>query len=385
MSRSCSGLNARWSSVTSQCSLMIVGMPGPAVTVPIVATPPRSIADSRAARPKRAGGQERVVAQVHRRRARVAGLAGERDRVALDAEAADHGRGGLARLLQPRALLDVQLEIGGDVGQLGLAHRVEVDVVLLQRVRERDALVVLEVADRVGVERARRGGGAEQAAPEARALLVGPVDQLQRDRGRLALVRAQHLDRGQQAEAAVEPAAVRHGVDVRADDDDLLALAGDRRPQVPGDVALDRGVGLGELAEQPLARRAPVLAPRQPARAVRPTRQLRQLVQVLERTLPVEVRHARHDRRNSGARAGFFSRMIRWRRIIGVSLALFALHTGTADGGFAVRAGRARELRQGAARGGLRGPRGDGQAGGEDAAALHAAGPDAGRACAGAR
>ena len=32
---------------------MIVGMPGSAVTVPIVATPPRSIADSRAARPKR--------------------------------------------------------------------------------------------------------------------------------------------------------------------------------------------------------------------------------------------------------------------------------------------------------------------------------------------
>ena len=38
----------------------------------------------------------------------------------------------------------------------------------------------------------------------------------------------------------------------------------------------------------------------------------------------------RDDRRNSGGRAGFLSRMIRWRRIIGVSLALFALHTGTA-------------------------------------------------------
>ena len=183
---------------------------------------------------------------------------------------------------------------------------------------QRDALGVLEVADRVGFQRAGGGGRAEQAAAEARALLVGPVDQLQRDRRRLALVRAQHLDRGQQPEAAVEPAAVRHGVDVRADDDDLLALARDRRPQVPGDVALDGRVGLGQLAEQPLARRAPVLAPREPARPVRSTRQLRQLVQVLERTLPVEVRHGRDDRRNSGGRAGFFSRMIRWRRIIGV-------------------------------------------------------------------
>ena len=167
MSRSCSGVNARWSSVTSQRSLMIVGMPGPAVTVPIVATPPRSIALSRAARPKRRGGEEGVVAQVHRGAARVAGLAGERDRVALDAEAADHGRRGLAHLLQPRALLDVQLEVGGDVRQLGLAHRVEVDAVLGERVRQRDALRVLEVANRVGVERA--GGGARSRAVSGRS------------------------------------------------------------------------------------------------------------------------------------------------------------------------------------------------------------------------
>ena len=50
-----------------------------------------------------------------------------------------------------------------------------------ERVRERDALGVLEVADGVRVERAGGGGRAEQAAAEARALLVGPVDQLQRD------------------------------------------------------------------------------------------------------------------------------------------------------------------------------------------------------------
>ena len=142
---------------------MIVGMPGSAVTVPIVATPPRSIARLARGEAEAPGGEERVVAQVHRRAAGVAGLAGERDRVALDAEAADHRRGGLARLLQARALLDVQLEVGGDVRQLGLAHRVEVDVVLLQRVRERDALVVLELAHRVGVERAGGGGRAEQA------------------------------------------------------------------------------------------------------------------------------------------------------------------------------------------------------------------------------
>ena len=134
------------------------------------------------------------------------------------------------------------------------------------------------------------------------------------------------------------------------------------------------GVGLGQLAEQPLARRAPVLAPRQPARAVRAPRQLRQLVQVLERPLPVEVRHARHDRRNSGARAGFFCRMIRWRRIIGVSVALFALHTGAADAASpyarAVLVSCDKELREAVFEGRVV----TDQARDEDAAALHAAG-----------
>ena len=154
----------------------------------------------------------------------MAGLAGERDRVALDAEAADHRRGGLARLLQARALLDVQLEVGGDVGQLGLAHRVEVDVVLLQRVRERDALVVLEVADRVGVERARRrrmsrAGERPKRAPSSSAQSIS----FSVTAGVSPLCARRTSSAAQHAEAAVEPAAVRHGVDVRADDDDLVA------------------------------------------------------------------------------------------------------------------------------------------------------------------
>ena len=245
-------------------------------------------------------GEEGVLAQVHRGRARVAGLAGEGDRVALDAEAADHGRGGLARLLQARALLDVQLQVGGDLRQLGLAHRVQVDVVLGSASGSAMPWLSLRCRTASGLERARGGGRAQQGAPEARALLVGPVDQLQRDLRRLALVRPQHLERREQAEAAVEPAAVGHRVDVRADDDDLVALARDRRPQVPGHVALHGGVGLLQLAEQPLPRRPPVLAPGQPAGPVRASRQLRQLLEVFERTFPVVGRA--YAQLTSGAR-----------------------------------------------------------------------------------
>ena len=157
---------------------------------------------------------------------------------------------------------------------------------------------VLEVAHGVGVERARRrrmsrAGSARSARPPRRPSPPLSPDQLQRHLGRLALVAAQDLERRAHAEAAVEPAAVGHGVDVRADDDDLVALARNGRPQVPGDVALDGRVGLLELAEQPFARLAPVLAPGEPVRPVGVAGQLLQLFQVLERTLPVEVRHAR--------------------------------------------------------------------------------------------
>ena len=60
---------------------------------------------------------------------------------------------------------------------------------------------------------------AEQAAAEARALLVGPVDEAHRD-GRRPLLghAAQHLDARDDVEAAVEPASVRHRVDVAADE-----------------------------------------------------------------------------------------------------------------------------------------------------------------------
>ena len=49
-----------------------------------------------------------------------------------------------------------------------------------ERVGQRGAVAVGQAAHGVGVERARAGARAEQAAAEARALLVGPVDELER-------------------------------------------------------------------------------------------------------------------------------------------------------------------------------------------------------------
>ena len=101
--------------------------PGATFTIPVVARtssrPPRVVIapGQRAAR----GGQEGVAAHLHRRRAGVGVHAGEAHRVALDAEGAQHGAQRLVDRLEHRALLDVQLEVGGRALELARASSAE--------------------------------------------------------------------------------------------------------------------------------------------------------------------------------------------------------------------------------------------------------------------
>ena len=220
------------------------------------------------------GGEEGVVAAVHGGRARVGGLPAKRDRVPLHAERAEHGAEREAEVEEDGALLDVELEVGGGGAQFAVAllHPFEIDPDFTKRVGEAHALFVDEPPRLVEVEAARAGGRPEQALAEPRAFLVGPVHDAQRDRWPARMLGGhapQHLHAGQQAEAAVEPAAVGHRVDVAADHDGAGACARERRPHVARGV----GVGLDRQAGEPLAKPGPGPLPRggegQPLRAVR--------------------------------------------------------------------------------------------------------------------
>ena len=64
------------------------------------------------------------------------------------------------------------------------------------------------------------GGGPEQAAAEARALFVGPIDYADRQRWASVILlceTAQDFEGGHQVEAAVQPAAVGHRIQVTAE------------------------------------------------------------------------------------------------------------------------------------------------------------------------
>ena len=121
-----------------------------------------------------------------------------------------------------------------------LVHAGEVHAVAGHHVLEALAVAIAQVAHLVHLERACARRRSEQAAPEAGTLLVGPVHEAHAH-GRLSVlaVRAQDLERAELAKRAVEPSAVRHGVDVRADDHEPILLARKVGPEIAGRVHRD--------------------------------------------------------------------------------------------------------------------------------------------------
>jgi hypothetical protein len=146
--------------------------------------------------------------------------------------------------------------IGRGVPKLPAAvlHPLEVDAEPAERVGQPDAVAIDQAPRLVEVEVAGAGRGSEQAPPEPRTLLVGPVDQAHRDRRPAAVLRVdapQDLHPGEHVEAAVQPAAVRHRVHVAADQERAVGLAGERRPGVPGGIVVDLDRERLELRAEP--------------------------------------------------------------------------------------------------------------------------------------
>ncbi len=233
---------------------------------------------SRIASAARAVARKRVAPQLHRRRAGVRRLAGEHRHVALDAERAEHGRRRLVAALEHRALLDVQLEVGARAAQLRarLVHPGEVDV------------VAGDARPRAARRRGRAGRGPRRprACPRRRTSRTGcarsarpPRRPSRRAAARPAGcplgVRAQRLERGEDPERAVEPAAGGHRVDVRADDHEAVLLARAGRPRRCPPASTSISTGSSSSRERRNSRALhPLVGPAHAPRAVRPAGQL---------------------------------------------------------------------------------------------------------------
>ncbi len=217
--------------------------------------------------------RECVAALVHGCRAGVGGLSAEGDLVAFDAESAEDDSERELHRLEHGPLLDVELQIGGRALELlaRVERMIEIDTELAQGVREGDPASVL------------------QRAAEARALLVGPVDEPDGERRLPVCCDApQHLDAGHHVQAAVEPAAVRHGVDVAADEDGLVGGAAQSEPLVARRVDGLLRPGPVHPPAQPFTCPFPGLRPRHPLRTVLVTGQLLELAELLHDTARLE-------------------------------------------------------------------------------------------------
>ena len=168
-------------------------MPGSTATVPTVHTTRASAVVWRLrdlAKGERGlrRGEKGITPHRDRRGSGVRGLADEPQHVALDAERPEHDAGGLVHRLEHRALLDVQLEIRVRVDrlQLGDARRACDRARRRCRAARREARcpACRPARARRPLQAAAGGRGSEQAAPETRALFVGPVDDSERPAGR---------------------------------------------------------------------------------------------------------------------------------------------------------------------------------------------------------
>src|SRR5207245_8318909 len=133
---------------------------------------------------------------------------------------ASHDPDGNAGLVEPAALLDMKRQITGHRPRphASFGKPRWVLAVAAQPVGQGNSLFVPSL-ENPGAEYPGRGARTEQALAEVVTLLVAPDDHFEWVPGRhLVLVeRTHYFQRAQAAHIAVEIAAMRHGIDVRAE------------------------------------------------------------------------------------------------------------------------------------------------------------------------
>jgi hypothetical protein len=213
------------------------------------------------------GADQRIFAQRHRRRAGVRCLPDDGDFVPAHALHALHRADHAAFGFEDRALLDVQLEHRGKFARAGFFLALVADA--RQLIAKSLAVAVGAPIGVVGRKHAGKDAGCEHSRREARAFFVGPIDDLDRRIGLVAglVERAHGFQRAEDAERAVEFAAGRLGVEMRAHGDRRKILVLARAAREHGADFVDRDSAAERLALrlEPVAHLAVEIGQRQAA------------------------------------------------------------------------------------------------------------------------
>ena len=139
----------------------------------------------------------------------------------------------------------MQLEVCRELGRIAPRRRgVSTLAERAQRLGDRDTVPVATIPD-ARCEATEHRRGPEEAHTEPRTLLIGPRDDLDRAQAHVGIdERLDRLDRAEDAECTVKPAAFRYRVQMRPHENDL-AFAAESREEIRGGVAPHVRASLG--------------------------------------------------------------------------------------------------------------------------------------------
>src|SRR5271155_5866970 len=163
-------------------------------------------------------------------------------------------------------LLDMQLQIGSCIAAFSasVTDPVDINITAPESVLQANSIEVCADAvdgDAVSTGKCRR---TEEAPAKARTLLIGPINQANRDgRPAMKILReaAQYTKASENAQASVEPTAIRNGVKMTAKDESAVGIALKGRPGVPSGIKVMLHRKASQLALKPRARLEPGRAP----------------------------------------------------------------------------------------------------------------------------
>jgi hypothetical protein len=180
-------------------------------------------------------------------------VASQQDAEVPDADDALDDADALTAGIESVALLDMGLEIAEVPPRLDLDARLPGEPGGRQRVAERDPVAAAAAVDLGLVEHAGERAAAEHVA--VMAFLVGPGDRLDAEPGEVGIAAkgARHLQRVDHPERAIEPAAFRLGLAVRADQQ-AAGRVGRAAKDIADAVDHRFEARLGELPGEPVAR-----------------------------------------------------------------------------------------------------------------------------------
>ena len=201
------------------------------------------------------------------------GLAAKSDGMPLDAERPEHRAERQIEIEQHRSLFDVQFQIGRGAREFLAAflHAFEFDPVFLQRLRKRDAALILERARFVQSRLPEQADEPKRLLPKRAPSSSAQSTSRTRDWRPAVILRVnspQNLHPGERIQATIEPAAIRHRINMPADEERFLRFAAQGRPKISGFVAMRLRGNSGQLCPQPVPRSRPGLRKGHALRAV---------------------------------------------------------------------------------------------------------------------